>query len=76
MLNLMVRSGLSEIEIVRANLGDIKRRGVRTVIYVQGKNKDKKDEYVLLGAEVVETLDKYLSNRGDSADRTSPFFGA
>lgn len=75
MLNLMVRSGLSEIEIIRANLGDIKRRGVRTVIYVQGKNKDKKDEYVLLGAEVVETLGKYLSNRGDSEDDEPLFWG-
>ncbi|MEQ9619079.1 MAG: phage integrase N-terminal SAM-like domain-containing protein [Deltaproteobacteria bacterium] len=43
-LNLMARSGLSEIEIVRANLQDLKSRDGTKVIYVQGKNKDKKDE--------------------------------
>jgi integrase/recombinase XerC len=75
MLSLMVRSGLSEIEIIRADLGDVKRRGGRTVIFVQGKNKDEKDEYVLLGPEAVETLDKYLSNRGDSEQGEPLFWG-
>jgi len=73
MLNLMARSGLSEIEIIRANLEDVKRRGTRTVIYVQGKSKDKKDEYVTLGPEVTAALNKYLSNRGDS-DAGEPLF--
>jgi len=75
MLSLMARSGLSEIEIVRADLGDVKRRGGRTVIYVQGKNKDEKDEYVLLEPEAVETLDKYLSKRGDSEQGEPLFWG-
>ncbi len=73
MLNLMVRSGLSEIEIIRANLEDVKRRGGKTVIYVQGKSKDKKDEYVALGPEVAAALNKYLSERADS-DAEEPLF--
>ena len=41
-LNMMVRCGLSEIEIVRANVEDIKSKGDTKVIYVQGKSKDKR----------------------------------
>ncbi len=72
-LSLMVRAGLSEIEIVRANLGDVKTRGDATVIYVQGKNRDKKDEYVSLGQSVKDILDRYLEQRGDS-DADKPLF--
>ena len=72
-LNLMVRCGLSEIEIVRANVGDIKTKGSQKIIYVQGKNKDKKDEYVILPVAVVEELDKYLAQRG-GLDESDPLF--
>ena len=41
-LNLMLRCGLSEIEIVRADVGDMKTRKNETIIYVQGKNKDRR----------------------------------
>ena len=73
MLSLMARSGLSEIEIIRANLEDINNRGGKTVIYVQGKNKDKKDEYVILTPEVKHPLDKYISQR-DSFKESDPLF--
>jgi len=72
-LNLMVRCGLSEIEIVRANVGDIKNKGNQKVIYVQGKNKDKKDEYVILPPAVIKELDKYLAQRG-GLDESDPLF--
>jgi len=73
MLSLMARSGLSEIEIIRANLGDINNRGGKTVIYVQGKNKDKKDEYVILTPEGKHALDRYISQR-DSFKESDPLF--
>lgn len=72
-LSLMVRAGLSEIEIVRANLGDVKTRGDKTVIFVQGKNRDNKDEYVTIIPPVKEALDKYLEQRGNS-DAEEPLF--
>jgi len=74
-LNLMVRCGLSEIEIVRADVGDIKTRGKQKIIYVQGKNKDTKDEYVALPAEARAELDKYLEDRGESDDSEPLFWG-
>ena len=72
-LNLMVRCGLSEIEIVRANLGDIKTRNKQKIIYVQGKNRDKKDEYVILPPTVIRELDKYLAQR-ESSEESEPLF--
>jgi len=72
-LNLMVRCGLSEIEIVRANLGDIKTRNKKKIIYVQGKNRDRKDEYVILPPSVSSELDKYLAQR-ESLDESEPLF--
>lgn len=74
-LNLMVRCGLSEIEIVRANVGDIKTKAAQKVIYVQGKNKDKKDEYVVLPHEVIIRLEDYLAQRGSSDDSDPLFWG-
>ncbi|KAB2833377.1 MAG: tyrosine-type recombinase/integrase [Candidatus Dadabacteria bacterium] len=65
-LGLMVRAGLSEIEIVRLNLGDLKYKGGQRVIYVQGKSKDRKDEYVSVTPPMEETLVKYLEERGES----------
>jgi integrase/recombinase XerC len=64
MINLMVRCGLSEIEIVRANVGDIKVKGGKQVIFVQGKSKNKKDEYVILTPQAQEVLESYVETRG------------
>ncbi len=73
LLNLMVICGLSEIEIVRANLGDIKTRNQQKIIYVQGKNRDRKDEYVILPPAVTKELDKYLAQR-ERSDESEPLF--
>lgn len=72
-LNLMLRCGLSEIEIVRADVGDIKTRKNETIIYVQGKNKDRKDEYVVIPPEVAIELENYLSQR-ESSEPSEPLF--
>lgn len=74
-LNLMVRCGLSEIEIVRANLGDIQTKKTQKIIYVQGKNKDSKDDFVLIPHKAQRSLDLYLSNRGESEDDEPLFWG-
>ena len=74
-LNLMVRCGLSEIEIVRANLEDIKHKGPQKIIYVQGKNKDTKDEFVVLPPKAERSINLYLSNRGDSKEDEPLFWG-
>ena len=72
-LNLMLRCGLSEIEIVRADVGDIKNRGNETIIYVQGKNKDRKDEYVVIPREIAEEIENYLRER-ETSEPSEPLF--
>jgi integrase/recombinase XerC/integrase/recombinase XerD len=74
-LSLMVRAGLSEIEIVRLNLGDLKTRGGNKVIYVQGKSKDRKDEYVALTPYLEGLLGRYIDERGASAPEEPLFWG-
>jgi len=74
-LNLMVRAGLSEIEIVRSDLRDLKSRAGQRVIYVQGKSKDRKDEYVTLSPPVEESLKRYIEERGASGPEEPLFWG-
>ncbi|NIQ07330.1 MAG: tyrosine-type recombinase/integrase [Candidatus Korarchaeota archaeon] len=74
-LNLMLRCGLSEIEIVRADVGDIKTRRNETIIYVQGKNKDRKDEYVVIPGEIAKEIENYLGERESSEDNEPLFWG-
>jgi integrase/recombinase XerC len=74
-LNLMVKAGLSEIEIVRSDLGDIKMREGQRVIFVQGKSKDRKDEFVRLTPAVEESLTRYIEDRGESGPREPLFWG-
>ncbi len=74
-LNLMVRAGLSEIEIVRSDLRDLKSRAGHSVIYVQGKSKDTKDEYVTLSPPVEESLRRYIEERGASGPEEPLFWG-
>ena len=62
----MVRSGLSEIEIVRADVKDLKHSAGKTVLYVQGKNRDRKDEYVVLQEESIDALNEYMTMRGET----------
>jgi site-specific recombinase XerD len=75
MITLMIRCGLSEIEIVRASTGDIKVKGGKQVIFVQGKNQDKKDEYVILTPPAQEALEKYLEARGKTKEDEPLFWG-
>lgn len=74
-LNLMVRAGLSEIEIVRSDLRDLKSRTGHSVIYVQGKSKDTKDDYVALSPPVEESLRRYIEERGVSRPEEPLFWG-
>jgi len=64
MINLMARTGLRTIEIVRLNLEDIKHEGGEALLYVQGKGRDSKDEFVLLTEGSLKPIQAYLKARG------------
>lgn len=72
-LTLMVTGALRTIEVVRANVGDMRALGDKTVLYVQGKGRDEKADYVIIDEEVEKAIRAYLKARGKE-DEESPLF--
>jgi integrase/recombinase XerD len=65
--SLMVTGGLRTIEVSRANIEDIRTVGDSTVLFIQGKGKDEKADYVKLPAPVEKAIRNYLNSRGKVA---------
>jgi integrase/recombinase XerD len=63
LVNLMVRTGLRTIEIVRAKQEDLTMQGGAMVLWVQGKGRDSKDEFVVCTEKTLGPLREYLSVR-------------
>lgn len=61
---LMVTGGLRTIEVVRASIEDIKPGMSGTVLYLQGKGWDSKDDYISLAGPVEAAIKAYLDARG------------
>lgn len=60
---LMATGGLRDVEIARANTEDLQQLGGSTVLYLQGKGRDERTEYIKIVPEVERPLRKYLSLR-------------
>ena len=67
MFRLMVQTGLRECEIVRADISDIKTKGNNTVLYIQGKGENTKNNYVVLYPSVINALQNYFIKRNAKA---------
>lgn len=65
-VNLLLRCGLRTIEVSRANVSDIGQKNGEPILYVQGKGKDSKDNFVLLTPKVYDPLIAYLNARGET----------
>jgi site-specific recombinase XerD len=61
---LMLYAGLSEIEIVRADLEDVDHSLMGVLMRVQGKGRSTKDQEVRLDAHVASALSAYQALRG------------
>jgi integrase/recombinase XerC len=72
-IKAMIGCGLSEIELIRANIGDVKNVSATIVLYVQGKGMRTKETGVILPQDVKEALQGYLAFRKD-ADENEPLF--
>ena len=72
-VNLLLRAGLRTIELVRADLGDISQQAGEAVLWVQGKNCDTKDQFVLLTEASLKPIRDYLASRG-SVKEADPLF--
>lgn len=63
-INLMLRTGLRTIEVVRADVTDIGTEGAEIVLRIQGKGRDSKDAFVVLTDEAYQPIYDYLQARG------------
>ncbi|HOD01768.1 MAG TPA: tyrosine-type recombinase/integrase [Clostridiales bacterium] len=75
LINLMLRTGLRTIEIVRASIGDIGREGGETVLRVWGKGRDTKDEFVILTDASYKPVLDYLQAR-KTTNTSEPLFAS
>ena len=72
---LMVSCGLRTIEVVRANIEDLRPLGDQTVLYVQGKGHEEKAQVVIIPPAVEAAIRAYLAKRGRVSE-TAPLFGS
>lgn len=70
---LMSVGGLRTIEVSRANVEDMRTLGDFTVLYLQGKGRKDRTEFVKLPAPVLNAINDYLALRGNVSD-TAPLF--
>lgn len=76
LLTLLFTTGLRTVEVVRADVGDLRTNGDKTVLYVQGKGRDAKDDFVVLPATTADVLYRYLTGRGATRPADPLFVGA
>ena len=74
-MTLMITGGLRTIEIIRANIEDLRTLGDCTVLYVQGKGRKDRTGFVKIPAPVLKAINDYLSARGTVED-TAPLFAS
>lgn len=70
---LLVGCGLRTVEVSRANIEDLAVKGESTVLYLQGKGRDDKADFVIVSEPVERALRAYLATRGKTAN-TDPLF--
>jgi len=75
MINLMARTGLRTCEVVRADVEDIKQEGGVALLFVQGKGRDSKDEFVVLTDAALKPIRRYLRAR-EGNGQGSPLFAS
>lgn len=75
MLNLMLRTGLRTIEIIRADIRDMRQQSGEAVLWIHGKGRDAKDEFVLLTQDTLKPVYEYLNAKGRVND-SDPLFAS
>lgn len=64
---LMITTGLRTIEVSRADVADLTTVGDDTVLFIQGKGKDEKADFVKIAPQVEDAIRAYLAARGTTA---------
>ena len=71
----MLTGGLRTVEVSRANIEDMRTEGDSTVLFLQGKGRDDRTEYVKIIPAVEDAIRAYLKTRGNVAE-TEPLFAS
>ena len=74
-LSLMVTAGLRTIEIVRANIEDLRTVADFTALYIQGKGHEEKTDYIKVVEQVEDAIRDYLQERGEKNGK-APLFAS
>jgi len=64
-VNLLLRTGLRTIEVIRANVEDITFKGSQRVLLVHGKGRAERDNFVILTEKTYQPIAQYLATRGN-----------
>lgn len=72
-LSLMLTCGLRDIEVSRANIEDLGTVADSTVLYVQGKGREERTEFVKVPAAAEKAIRTYLKERKEK-DAKAPLF--
>ena len=62
-INLLLRTGLRTVEVIRASVEDITFKGSQRVLLIQGKGRDEKDNFVVLTDKTYQPIAEYLATR-------------
>jgi site-specific recombinase XerD len=73
LIMLLITTGLRTIEIERANIKDIQQSGSQKLLYIQGKGRKGKDEFVVINNTVFKALNDYLDTR-QPINKEDPLF--
>lgn len=73
-VNLILRTGLRTIEVVRANIEDITFKGERRILKVWGKGRLEKDDFVVLSEKAYLPIRNYLAVARKGAKSGEPLF--
>lgn len=72
-LALMATTGLRTIEVSRADIEDLRTVADSTALYVQGKGREDKTEYVKVPEVVENAIREYLKARGEKDGKSTLF---
>ena len=72
---LAAATGLRTIEVVRADIGDIRTVNGVDCLYIQGKGRTSKSDFVKLSGHVIAAIRAYLDERGEVSEN-EPLFAS
>lgn len=64
LVNLLLRTGLRTIEAERANMEDIRQEAGQALLYIQGKGRDSKDDFIILTPATLDPIREYIAATG------------